>query len=949
MTFIGTISKELNPTSVNQLIGLGLFFVFFLFNFSCFAQSFTIKGTVFDNNSRSPLNGVNISIQNTFQGTYTDINGKYSLEVTEELPFTLVFSMIGYSNQKILIETPINILDIHMEEEAFQVRDVVVSASRMEEALLESPVSIEKLDIRDLKRTTAANFYDGIYNLKGVDMNVQSLTFRTLNTRGFNGNTNYRFNQFTDGMDNTPAGLGFAAGNIFGLSQLDVESVELLIGASSALYGPGGMNGSLLMTSKNPFEYQGLSASLQTGIMHMNAEYRDNPSPMVDLNLRYAKSFKDKFAFKVVLGYLQANDWHASDYRDRNNLGDPNSTRESNEGYDGVNVYGDDIIVPVNLKEVAPEVAAGLAENFLGLQPGTPEFDYYVDSVAALFPDQIVSRTGWKEKDLVDYNTKNLRILSSLNYRFSKTSELILSGGFGSGTSVYTAQNRFSLKNFSTYMGKLELKKPEGFLRLWTVGENAGDTYDAGTTGLLLNEAWKSSEDWYADYLGAFAQGYVVFGFPLNQSYSFARTVADNRNVQGNIPDPSKPAFPLAGTEEFNSLLNDITSTSLPSGSLIVDKTSQIGFEGMYNFNHLIKAFELIVGWQYRYYNINTEGTTFLDEKDDPLHSWWYGIYAQIRKDILKDHLRITFSSRFDDHQQFESIYTPRFSMVYSMDKEKNHTVRASLQSAFRYASLADQWVDLNIGAFQVIGGLPQVFEKYGITSDNVYPLTGSNPITDKPYLDDGPINLPVFRPEKVTAYELGYRGLYFKKQLFVDFYVFQNIYNGFHSRQLMVKDPNTPEETRFQTTISSDSRVTANGWALSGDFRFINGIWLKGNISYNGLSKNDTPPGFSTRFNTPDYRLNLGLGKTNIINNISANVNWRWQNDFYWESSFGDAAIPSFNTLDAMVGYKLPKIKTSIKIGGSNILNKYYTTAFGNAQIGGLYYITLEFDEMMR
>ncbi|MCH7524730.1 MAG: Plug domain-containing protein, partial [Bacteroidetes bacterium] len=111
-------------------------------------------------------------------------------------------------------------------------------------------ISIEKIDIVKLQQTTSANFYDGLYNLKGVDMNVQSLTFRVPNTRGFNNNTNYRFNQFVDGMENVAPGLSFAAGNIIGLSQIDLESVELLIGVSSAMYGAGGMNRTLLMTSQ---------------------------------------------------------------------------------------------------------------------------------------------------------------------------------------------------------------------------------------------------------------------------------------------------------------------------------------------------------------------------------------------------------------------------------------------------------------------------------------------------------------------------------------------------------------------------------------------------------------------------------------------------------------------------------------------------------------------------
>ena len=118
---------------------------------------------------------------------------------------------------------------------------------------MRSPVSIEKMNLRDIQQISTANFYDGFYQLKGVDMNVHGLTFRLPNARGFNDYTNYRMNQIIDGVENISPGLSFSAGNIFGLSQLDIESLEMVIGASSALYGPGGMNGTLVMTSKDPF------------------------------------------------------------------------------------------------------------------------------------------------------------------------------------------------------------------------------------------------------------------------------------------------------------------------------------------------------------------------------------------------------------------------------------------------------------------------------------------------------------------------------------------------------------------------------------------------------------------------------------------------------------------------------------------------------------------------
>jgi hypothetical protein len=911
-----------------------------------FAQT-SISGKLTDAATNQPLAGVNIYVKDTYVGTVSDANGYYELKTSLSPPLRLIFSMIGYKNIERTIDGDISNLDISMEEEILLGQEIVVAASRFEENILVSPVSVEKIGIRDIERSTSANFYDGLYNMKGVDMNVQSLTFKLPNTRGFNNTTNYRFNQIVDGMDNTPPGLSFAAGNILGLSQIDVESVEMLVGASSALYGPGGMNGTLLMTSQNPFDYQGLKMSLQSGLMHFGNDYGSNVSPMIDFNMRYAKSFNDNFAFKVVGGYLRAQDWYAADYRDRNDLNNPNSTRDKNPGYDGVNVYGDDIIVPVNLRDIAPGVAAGVAEN-IGLVPGSPEFTNFVDSLSALFPDQVVTRTGWNEEHLVDYGTRNFRLTTSLNYRFSDSWEAILYGGYARGTAVYTAQNRFSLKDFGSITWRAEIKNPNFYLRAWGIKENAGKTYDAGTTGLLMNEAWKPSEEWYTDYVQSFTTNFLLRN-PLEQAHTLARIVADNRWSNGDVFDDTKPAFPLPGTDEFNTLFNDITGRSLgDGGTLVIDHTSMTNIEGMYDFRELISLFDIVIGFNYRHYTIDTEGTAFFDTPGNPIYTYQAGAFAQVARNALANKLKFTFSARWDKHEKFEGRVTPRFSFVYSLDPFRKHNLRASIQSAFRFPSTPDQWLDLDVGRFKVIGGLPEVHAKYGIDTTNVFPLTGPNPITDETYLDEGPLDLPPFRPEEMQAFEFGYRGLYMQDNLFVDAYIYQNRYDGFHATQLLVQFPYTPQEQRYQTTISTNSNVSATGWAIGTEYQAGKGYGISGNIAWNKLESTELQEGLQTEYNTPDYRLNLGFSKRNLLPDLSFNLNWRWQNEFLWESKFGVAEIPAYSSLDFSFDYKVKNLKSFIKVGASNALNSYYTTGFGNAQVGGLYYITWTYDQFM-
>ncbi len=897
----------------------------------------TISGTVTGAEKGEPLIGVNIAVKGKVAGTITDGQGAFSLTTKTVPPFTLIFSSVGYALKEVEITRGRNNLKVELEEEAILGQEIVIAASRYEESVLESPVSIEKLDILDIRNSPTADFYSGLGNLTGVDIGKQSLTFSTPNTRGFNDNTNYRINQLIDGVDNAAPGLNFAAGNIVGISPLDVESVELLIGASSALYGAGGLNGTILMRSKSPFEYQGLSASAQVGIMHLGADYQDNADGYYDFNVRYAKAFNDRFAFKVNLSYLTANDWQANDFRDFNDLDDPSLNRQSNPGYDGVNTYGDESFFPFNLGTLAPDIAAGYVVG-LGFEPGTPEFDQEVARVVALFPeDQLVSRTGYLESDLADYGIESIKTSASLHYRISENVEAIVQGGYAQGTSVYTASNRFSLVDFKLYRAKAEIKGPKFFVRAWMVGENAGDSYDIGSLAITLNETWKPSEQWYNEYVGAFLFARDFQGQSLEQAYQTSRIVAD-----GGRPAP--------GSESFNQLTEQIRTTPVTSGgAMVIDKSKMYNFEAMYDFSDFFKFADILAGVSHRIWNINSEGTIFADEPGDPHIIHQFGAYVQVTKRLINGKLKFTGSGRYDKNDNFEGRVTPRFSAVYSVDRDKKHNIRGSVQTAFRFPSIADQYTNLNVGLFRVIGGLPQFREPFNFQENPVYPLDDPNPLVGQPDLSNGPYEFPEFTAERVLSYEIGYKGLILEN-LLLDGYFYYNTFTGFIANQALGQPLPDGTTNFFLSAISTEEDVSAYGWAMSLDYRLKNGYNFSGNVSYNTLESvgDNFPDGFLTRFNSPNYRTNLSVSNRNVWKNIGFSVNWRWQNDFLWESTFGVGQIPAYHTVDAQVSYKIEKLKTIVKVGGSNIFNQYYTTGFGNPQIGGLYYINISFDEFL-
>ena len=211
------------------------FILTLLFCSISFAQS-SISGSVKDSKNE-PIPGANIKVVGDSDGTVSDANGDFTLKTSKKPPFSIEISSVGFGNQKVQVTSSNQKVTAVLVSEDTQLDEIVVSASRAPERVRESPVTIERMTIKDIKKTASPTFYDGLENLKEVHMNTSSMSFKSINTRGFASVANTRFMQLVDGMDNSSPLLNFPLGNLVGLSEIDVANVELLPGASSALYG----------------------------------------------------------------------------------------------------------------------------------------------------------------------------------------------------------------------------------------------------------------------------------------------------------------------------------------------------------------------------------------------------------------------------------------------------------------------------------------------------------------------------------------------------------------------------------------------------------------------------------------------------------------------------------------------------------------------------------------
>jgi hypothetical protein len=196
----------------NQLVII----TFVLFSAVTFAQT-TVTGTVIDSKTNEPIPGASITINGTTIGTATDFDGNFKLETSKTPPFKINASSVGFNKAtKSVLSNNDNItFKLH---EGTILDEVVVSASRTPERIFESPVTIELMGLKEIENTSSASYYDGLENLKGVDVNTSSFTFKSVNTRGFAAFSNTRFLQLVDGMDNASPALNFPVGNLLGIS-----------------------------------------------------------------------------------------------------------------------------------------------------------------------------------------------------------------------------------------------------------------------------------------------------------------------------------------------------------------------------------------------------------------------------------------------------------------------------------------------------------------------------------------------------------------------------------------------------------------------------------------------------------------------------------------------------------------------------------------------------------
>lgn len=901
------------------------------------AQQNRLTGTIRDGETKEPLEGVTVLVKGSPMGTTTDAEGHFFLMVPQGNPMILLVSHIGYRTQEIPLQDQ-TILEIYLQMENNLLDEVVVAASRVEERLLESPVSIEKMGLREIENAPAFSFYDGLQNVNGVDMVTSGLTYKEINTRGFSDTGNARFLQLVDGVDNQTPGLTFAVGNLFGTSELDMESMELIPGAASALYGPIAFNGVLLMRTKDPFRYQGLSVETRMGFNHFGETYVD-PHALYDLSLRYAKAFNDRWAFKLNASYFSGLDWYATNYTDVDD-GTPMAQRGAqNPARDALNIYGD--------------------ENARDL-PGIGR----------------VSRTGYEERFLMDYDVYSVKWNGAVHYRMGPNAEWIYQYNYNKGRAAYTGSNRFQLNNFVFQQHRLELRGDHYFVRSYANIENSNDSYNGKGLGQLINTTWvqdldgnvvapdRADDVWYDRYSNAY-NGAISGVAPAD--HTAARDFAD----QGRF---------LPGTADFEREKERYIGIRGLSGAGILSQSKLYHIEGQYDFSKPESFVDVLVGGNFRIYDMFTDGTLF-DDADDRIKIKEGGIFSQFSKKVLKDRLHLMGSLRYDKNQNFEGRFTPRASGVFKLAPD--HFLRTSFQTGFRNPTPGDQYIRLNAGPITILGGVPDnsddltvyqnsfttaslgpFFQQFGeLVGGGMDPQTALEQSKDLLVKSD----VDYIKPERVSTFEIGYRGVVTTGLLF-DINYYHSRYRDFILNQVVI-EPEEPvlsgdgsvsmaaagnilegNSHLYQLYTNAPDMVTTQGMSLGLTYSMPGNYVLKANGTWADFDLGNADPNDVPAFNTPKFKTSVTFGNDTVYRNIGFNIAWRWQDTFEWYGTFNQlrpGTIPAFSLLDAQISYAAKPLKTKIRLGGNNILNHQVYQAYGSPSVGAVYYLSLTFNDL--
>jgi iron complex outermembrane receptor protein len=374
-------------------------------------------------------------------------------------------------------------------------------------------------------------------------------------------------------------------------------------------------------------------------------------------------------------------------------------------------------------------------------------------------------------------------------------------------------------------------------------------------------------------------------------------------------------------------------------------------------------------GFDFREYIVVPDGNYFINpEKDgENLHYWKAGGFAEATKYFFKSKLKLNAVLRAEKNKYFDAKLSPRIAAVYSPVEQ--HNFRAAFQVGYRFPSLFEAFSNINSGGVKRVGGLPVmsngIFENSYLrksiddfqaavnqdVNNNAIPLNDAI-IKNQDLLKQNPYTY--IEPEYVKCLEAGYRGIFWKEKFSVDIDFYYNIYQNLMAQvEANIPHTNDPDsipfylydkkkQDRYRLWTNSKTVSYNYGGTLGLTWNMPKNFRLYGNVTLAKLDRTEQHDGLEDGFNTPQWIYNISFGNPSLFkSSFGFNINYRRQSEFLWQSSLATGTVPAYSTVDAQVQYTFLRSHLNLKLGGSNLFNKYYYSFIGGPAIGGLYYCT--------
>jgi len=327
----------------------------------------SVTGRVIDIQNGEVLPGATIEIKGSHTLTFTHKDGYFTFRKLSAGRITLLVSCVGYETMEFtatVVNDRVTTVNAAMTVDNKVGNEVVVAASKRAEKVLNAPASVQVIGRRELEQFAGSNVFEMFSKVQGVEFVRTGVDYIAINARGFYTLGNNKFFQLVDGRNTmSTVSVGLPLYNLASFNKEDVETVEIILGPQSALYGPNVYHGLVYINTKDPRKYQGTTVAVSAGNMaQFNARFRQ------------AAKIDDRWAYKLTGEYATGKDFefhdsvYAGDQTGTPYFGPPVAIPERNVDFNFRHIRGEAYLYYRFAQKANIIFSGGGAENnFLGV------------------------------------------------------------------------------------------------------------------------------------------------------------------------------------------------------------------------------------------------------------------------------------------------------------------------------------------------------------------------------------------------------------------------------------------------------------------------------------------------------------------------------------------------------------------------------------------------------